>query len=177
MLIWHKYTRNRICLSKSINKYYLITLDVVCLKLILLFVFRENNIVIEETRCTSLGSKRLILSSRYAQTGWEQFKACLWKQHLSYWRNPSYNLTRIIFMCFTSMLCGILFWQKAKEMFVSSPIFLESALNRVISLVSKTLCSEYPLFKLCLPLFFAETISKIYSTCLAQCSRWFYSLE
>ncbi|CAH2079071.1 unnamed protein product [Thlaspi arvense] len=78
-------------------------------------LFKENNILIEEMRFTSLGSERLISSSRYAQTGWEQFKACLWKQHLSYWRNPSYNLTRIIFMCLTSMLCGILFWQKAKE--------------------------------------------------------------
>ncbi|CAL9225463.1 unnamed protein product [Arabidopsis halleri] len=86
-------------------------------------LFKENNIVIEETRCTSLGSKRLILSSRYAQTGWVQFKACLWKQHLSYWRNPSYNLTRIIFMCFTSMLCGILFWQKAKEINNQQDIF------------------------------------------------------
>lgn len=95
--------------------------------------------VIEQTRCTSLGSERLILSSRYAQTSWEQFKACLWKQHLSYWRNPSYNLTRIIFMCFTCMLCGILFLQKAKEMFVSSPILFESALNRVISLILKDL--------------------------------------
>jgi len=85
--------------------------------------------VIEQTRCTSLGSERLILSSRYAQ----------WKQHLSYWRNPSYNLTRIIFMCFTCMLCGILFLQKAKEMFVSSPILFESALNRVISLILKDL--------------------------------------
>lgn len=81
--------------------------------------------VIEQMRSTSLGSEGIISSSRYAQTGWEQFKACLWKQHLSYWRNPSYNLTRIIFMCLTSMLCGLLFWQKAKEMFVSFPIFLE----------------------------------------------------
>ncbi|XP_023634096.1 ABC transporter G family member 43 isoform X3 [Capsella rubella] len=77
-------------------------------------LFKENKMVIEQMRCTSLGSEGLISSSRYAQTGWEQFKACLWKQHLSYWRNPSYNLTRIIFMCLTSVLCGILFWQKAK---------------------------------------------------------------
>ncbi|XP_010449957.1 PREDICTED: ABC transporter G family member 42 [Camelina sativa] len=78
-------------------------------------LFKENKMVIEGMRCTSLESEGLILSSRYAQTGWEQFKACLWKHHLSYWRNPSYNLTRIIFMCFTSVLCGTLFWQKAKE--------------------------------------------------------------
>ncbi|CAH2079072.1 unnamed protein product [Thlaspi arvense] len=78
-------------------------------------LFKENKLVIEEMSSASLGSEGLISSSRYAQTGWEQFKACLWKQHLSYWRNPSYNLTRIIFMSLTSVLCGIVFWQKAKE--------------------------------------------------------------
>lgn len=96
-------------------------------------------------RSTSSGSEGLVSSSRYAQTSWEQFKACLWKQHLSYWRNPSYNLTRIIFMCLTSLLCGILFWQKAKEMFVSFPLFLEfsSLKNLAIqTLFTSLLCRD-----------------------------------
>ena len=70
-------------------------------------------------RGTSSETQELTSSTRYAQTGWEQFKACLWKQQLSYWRNPSYNLTRILFMCFTSVICGVLFWQKAKKMLLS----------------------------------------------------------
>uniref|UniRef100_A0A1J3CBG8 ABC transporter G family member 42 n=1 Tax=Noccaea caerulescens TaxID=107243 RepID=A0A1J3CBG8_NOCCA len=86
-------------------------------------LFKENKILIEEMRSTSSGSEGLVSSSRYAQTSWEQFKACLWKQHLSYWRNPSYNLTRIIFMCLTSLLCGILFWQKAKEIDTQQDLF------------------------------------------------------
>ncbi|TXG71483.1 hypothetical protein EZV62_000062 [Acer yangbiense] len=49
--------------------------------------------------------------------GWEQFKACLWKQHLSYWRSPSYNLIRIIFIAALSVLYGILFWQQGKKLF------------------------------------------------------------
>ncbi|KAF3486599.1 hypothetical protein F2Q69_00056681 [Brassica cretica] len=64
-------------------------------------LFKENNIVM---RVTSSETEELTSSTRYAQTGWEQFKACLWKQHLSYWRNPSYNLTRILFMCLTSLI-------------------------------------------------------------------------
>ena len=112
MLIWPKSTRNRLCLSKST------TLGVLfCFETYLsLFVFRENNIVM---RVTSSETEELTSSTRYAQTGWEQFKACLWKQHLSYWRNPSYNLTRILFMCLNSVICGVLFWQKAKKMLLS----------------------------------------------------------
>ncbi|KAF3592277.1 hypothetical protein DY000_02026553 [Brassica cretica] len=78
-------------------------------------LFKENNIVIEQMRGTSSETQELTFSTRYAQTGWGQFKACLWKQQLSYWRNPSYNLTRIMFMCLTSVICGVLFWQKAKK--------------------------------------------------------------
>ncbi|KAL0659096.1 hypothetical protein Bca4012_079681 [Brassica carinata] len=61
-------------------------------------LFKENNIGILQMRGTSSETQELTSSTRYAQTGWEQFKACLWKQQLSYWRNPSYNLTRILFI-------------------------------------------------------------------------------
>ncbi|KAL0874148.1 hypothetical protein Bca101_023853 [Brassica carinata] len=76
-------------------------------------LYKENEMVVEQM--ISSAAEESISSTGYAQTGWEQFNACLWKQNLSYWRNPSYNLTRIIFMSITSMLCGILFWQKANE--------------------------------------------------------------
>ncbi|KAM7279784.1 hypothetical protein ACFE04_006918 [Oxalis oulophora] len=49
------------------------------------------------------------------QNGWEQLKACLWKQHLSYWRSPSYNLMRIVFIFVSSLLFGTLFWQKGNK--------------------------------------------------------------
>lgn len=89
-------------------------------------------------RGTSSGTEELTSLTRYAQTGWGQFKACLWKQHLSYWRNPSYNLTRILFVCLTSLICGVLFWQKANKMLVSS---LSSFLLSFV--VSQTLCLPF----------------------------------
>lgn len=85
-------------------------------------------------------SEESISSTGYAQTGWEQFKACLWKQNLSYWRNPSYNLTRIIFMSITSMLCGILFWQKASEMLVSSSSSPNSSFLSLFSCQNEYAC-------------------------------------
>ncbi|KAL0724994.1 hypothetical protein Bca4012_039593 [Brassica carinata] len=78
-------------------------------------LYKENKLVVEQLSSASPGSEALSFPSRFSQTGWGQLKACLWKQHCSYWRNPSHNLTRIVFMFINSTLCGLLFWQKAKD--------------------------------------------------------------
>nr|XP_029118044.1 pleiotropic drug resistance protein 3 [Elaeis guineensis] len=61
-------------------------------------------------------SKDLKFPTRFAQNSWGQFKACLWKQYLSYWRSPSYNLVRIIYMLITSVTLGVLFWKHGKTL-------------------------------------------------------------
>ncbi|KAK9136566.1 hypothetical protein Sjap_007160 [Stephania japonica] len=60
-------------------------------------------------------SKDLHFPTHFPQNGWGQFKACLWKQHLSYWRNPAYNLMRIIHIVFSSFLLGVVFWKKGNK--------------------------------------------------------------
>ncbi|RXH80056.1 hypothetical protein DVH24_041203 [Malus domestica] len=62
------------------------------------------------------GSRGLNLPTPFAQNSWVQFKACLWKQHLSHWRSPKYNLARFAFIFAASVLFGTIFWQKVKEM-------------------------------------------------------------
>ncbi|GER27444.1 ABC transporter G family member 37 [Striga asiatica] len=62
------------------------------------------------------GSKDLHFERPYAQNSWGQFKSCLWKQHFSYWRSPSYNLMRSLHMLFSSFLFGILFWNQGQKM-------------------------------------------------------------
>ncbi|KAG5237170.1 pleiotropic drug resistance protein [Salix suchowensis] len=61
------------------------------------------------------GSRDLQFSTPFPQNRWQQYIACLWKQHLSYWRSPEYNLTRYMFMIVSSLLFGIVFWQKGRE--------------------------------------------------------------
>ncbi|KAF8053007.1 hypothetical protein N665_1477s0014 [Sinapis alba] len=78
-------------------------------------LYKENKLVVEQLSSASSGSEALSFPSRFSQTGWGQLKACLWKQHCSYWRNPSHNLSRIVFMFLNSTLCGLLFWQRAKD--------------------------------------------------------------
>nr|TKR70971.1 pleiotropic drug resistance protein 3-like [Populus alba] len=61
------------------------------------------------------GSKELHFSTRFPQNAWKQFKACLWKQEMSYWRSPKYNLVRLIFIIVSSLIFGALLWQKGQK--------------------------------------------------------------
>ncbi|PON46935.1 ABC transporter-like [Trema orientale] len=61
------------------------------------------------------GSIDLHFPTHFPQNSWVQYKACLWKQHKSYWRSPEYNLARFTFMIIASTLFAMIFWQKGKE--------------------------------------------------------------
>ncbi|KAJ9557262.1 hypothetical protein OSB04_011876 [Centaurea solstitialis] len=69
------------------------------------------------------GSKELYFPTRFPQNGWGQFKACLWKQHLSYWRSPSYNLMRSLHMLFASFIFGLLFWDQGRKVHNQQSLF------------------------------------------------------
>uniref|UniRef100_A0A0D2ZSG0 ABC transporter domain-containing protein n=1 Tax=Brassica oleracea var. oleracea TaxID=109376 RepID=A0A0D2ZSG0_BRAOL len=131
-------------------------------------LFKENNIVM---RVTSSETEELTSSTRYAQTGWEQFKACLWKQHLSYWRNPSYNLTRILFMCLNSVICGVLFWQKAKKINTQQDLF--NVLGSMYTVVLFTGINNCSTVLFCIAternVFYRERFAQMYNS-------WAYSL-
>jgi energy-coupling factor transporter ATP-binding protein EcfA2/ABC-type multidrug transport system permease subunit len=69
------------------------------------------------------GSKDLNFSTRFPQNYLGQFMACLWKQHLSYWRSPEYNLIRFVFMIVAAIIFGAVFWQKGKEINTQQDLF------------------------------------------------------
>ncbi|XVF32975.1 hypothetical protein REPUB_Repub17cG0128800 [Reevesia pubescens] len=78
-------------------------------------LYQRNKELVKELRIPAQGSEELHYTTRFPQNGWKQFKACLWKQHLSYWRSPTYNLGRLIFTIVSSLLCGVLLWQKGQK--------------------------------------------------------------
>ncbi|KAI8531763.1 hypothetical protein RHMOL_Rhmol11G0160900 [Rhododendron molle] len=78
-------------------------------------VLYQNNKTIVNTLSASPDSKGLNFATRFSQNGWGQFKSCLWKQHLSYWRSPSYNLMRSVFLLIASLLFGVLFWDQGMK--------------------------------------------------------------
>ncbi|KAJ0013555.1 hypothetical protein Pint_21103 [Pistacia integerrima] len=56
-------------------------------------VLNENNKEVVRDSSTPLPDSRdLHFPTRFSQNFWGQFKNCQWKQYLSYWRKPSYNL-------------------------------------------------------------------------------------
>ncbi|XP_027333289.1 pleiotropic drug resistance protein 1-like isoform X2 [Abrus precatorius] len=71
---------------------------------------RRNKQLIQELSIPPQGSKDLHFDSQYSQTLVTQCKACLWKQHLSYWRNTSYTAVRLLFTTLIALLFGIIFW-------------------------------------------------------------------
>ncbi|KAK9920066.1 hypothetical protein M0R45_028629 [Rubus argutus] len=69
------------------------------------------------------GSSDLHFATRFSQNGWMQFKSCLWKQHLSYWRSPAYNLMRIMHTLVSSLIFGTLFWNQGKKITDQQSLF------------------------------------------------------
>ncbi|OVA16670.1 ABC transporter-like [Macleaya cordata] len=76
---------------------------------------RESEELVEQLSKPPTGSRQLHFPSSFPRNWWGQFSACLWKQNLSYWRNPAYNLMRLMFTTILAVLFGLLLWQKGKK--------------------------------------------------------------
>ncbi|XP_022154233.1 pleiotropic drug resistance protein 3-like isoform X2 [Momordica charantia] len=79
-------------------------------------LYKNNKEIVKQLSTPPPGSRDLHFSNVFAQSFAGQFKACLWKQNLSYWRNPCYNLTRILYTIASSLVFGTLFWKHGKKL-------------------------------------------------------------
>ncbi|XP_044946360.1 ABC transporter G family member 41-like isoform X2 [Hordeum vulgare subsp. vulgare] len=73
---------------------------------------KNKDMVVKRLSVPVPGMTDLHFATRFPQKFREQFKACLWKQCLSYWRTPSYNLVRFVFITLSCIFFGALFWQQ-----------------------------------------------------------------
>ncbi|KAJ3670858.1 hypothetical protein LUZ60_008284 [Juncus effusus] len=71
---------------------------------------KRNKALIKELSTPPSDSKDLYFPSQYSQSFWTQCIACLWKQNLSYWRNPPYTAVRFYFTCIIALMLGSMFW-------------------------------------------------------------------
>ncbi|XP_009614154.1 ABC transporter G family member 31 isoform X1 [Nicotiana tomentosiformis] len=55
-------------------------------------------------------SQPLKFTTTYSQGALSQFRICLWKQNLVYWRSPSYNAVRLFFTTLSALILGSIFW-------------------------------------------------------------------
>ncbi|CAL9118099.1 unnamed protein product [Musa acuminata var. zebrina] len=86
-------------------------------------LYRRNKTLISELSAPPPGSKDLFFPTKYSQSFLTQCMACLWKQHKSYWRNPSYTATRIFFTTIIAFIFGTIFWRLGKKVTTSQDLF------------------------------------------------------
>ncbi|XP_059437806.1 pleiotropic drug resistance protein 3-like [Corylus avellana] len=79
-------------------------------------LYENNKELVRQLSTPPHGSRDLHFPTRFSQNGWGQIKSCLWKQHLSYWRNPAYNLMRIMHSFVTALIFGALYWNQGKKL-------------------------------------------------------------
>lgn len=73
-------------------------------------LYRRNKEMITELSRTLPGSKDIYFAAQFSQSFFIQWKACLWKQHCSYWRNTSYTTVRFLSTTFIALIFGSIFW-------------------------------------------------------------------
>ncbi|OIV89470.1 hypothetical protein TanjilG_20954 [Lupinus angustifolius] len=73
--------------------------------------YRRNKALVKELSVPPPGAKDLYFPSQYSQPTMGQFKSCLWKQYLTYWRSPDYNLVRYMFTLLVALVVGTVFWK------------------------------------------------------------------
>ncbi|XP_047323853.1 pleiotropic drug resistance protein 1-like [Impatiens glandulifera] len=78
-------------------------------------LYRNNKVTIKEISKATPGSKDLHFPTKYSQSFITQTIACLWKQNISYWRNPPYTAARIIFTTMIALVLGAIFWDMGSK--------------------------------------------------------------
>ncbi|KAJ7973218.1 Pleiotropic drug resistance ABC transporter [Quillaja saponaria] len=131
----------------------------------------NNKEIVKLLSSPPAGSKDLHFASLCSQNGWAQFKSCLWKQHLSYWRSPPYNLMRIAYTVISSFLFGVLFWDQGKKINNQQNLFnISGAMYAAVIFLGVNNCSSViPYVARERNVMYRERFSGMYSS-------WAYSL-
>ncbi|KAJ1388741.1 P-loop containing nucleoside triphosphate hydrolase [Sesbania bispinosa] len=78
-------------------------------------LFQRNKALVTELSTPPPGATDLYFPTKYSQSTLGQFKSCLWKQWLTYWRSPDYNLVRYFFTLACALMIGTVFWRIGKN--------------------------------------------------------------
>ncbi|XP_057799463.1 ABC transporter G family member 32-like [Salvia miltiorrhiza] len=74
-------------------------------------LYKQNKILVESLSKPDKDTTELNFPSKYSQSFFGQFLACLWKQNLSYWRNPQYTAVRFFYTVIISLMFGTICWK------------------------------------------------------------------
>ncbi|KAI3468284.1 hypothetical protein Pfo_024947 [Paulownia fortunei] len=74
-------------------------------------LFQQNKDLVESLCKPDKDTNELSFPSKYSLSFLGQFLACLWKQNLSYWRNPQYTAVRFFYTVIISLMFGTICWK------------------------------------------------------------------
>ncbi|XP_058222621.1 pleiotropic drug resistance protein 1-like isoform X2 [Rhododendron vialii] len=128
-------------------------------------LYRRNKSTIMELSTPPPGSKELYFATQYSQSFLIQCMACLWKQHLSYWRNPPYTAVRFLFTTMVALLFGTIFWDIGSKRETQQDIFnaMGSMYTVVVFVGIQAAISVQPIVAVERAVFYRESAAGMYS--------------
>ncbi|KAF5193457.1 Pleiotropic drug resistance abc transporter [Thalictrum thalictroides] len=128
-------------------------------------LFGRNKRLINELSTPPPNSKDLYFSRKYSQSLFTQCKACLWKQHLSYWRDPPYTAMRIFFTAVIALMLGSIFWKQGKKLSRRQDIFnsMGAMYSAVLFIGTENASAVQPVVAVERTVFYRERAAGMYS--------------
>ncbi|KAM0938292.1 putative ABC-type xenobiotic transporter [Dioscorea sansibarensis] len=105
-------------------------------------LYEQNKALVNELSEPAPVTSDLSFTTQYSQSFLDQFKSCLWKQWLTYWRSPDYNLVRLFFTLVTALTFGSILWRIGCKRDTSSALTIViGAMSMAEAIVSYIKCS------------------------------------
>ncbi|CAD5166539.1 unnamed protein product [Musa acuminata subsp. malaccensis] len=128
-------------------------------------LYRRNKSLIKDLSIPPAGSSDLYFPTQYSQSFPVQCMACLWKQHLSYWRNPPYTAVRFFFTTVVALLFGTIFWDLGRKTSTQQDLFnaIGSMYAAVLFMGIQNCSSVQPVVAVERTVFYREKAAGMYS--------------
>ncbi|KAH9613074.1 hypothetical protein KSS87_005297, partial [Heliosperma pusillum] len=127
---------------------------------------RRMTTLVEELSKPASGSQELHFSTKYSQSFLSQCRACLWKRHCSYRRNPRHNVIRLLLSILLALTFGLIFWQLGSKRKRAQDLFnaMGSMYGAVFLLGACNASSVQPVVAIERTIFYRERATAMYSS-------------
>lgn len=95
---------------------------------------RQNKNLVVRLSKPDKDASELRFPSKYSLSFFGQFLACLWKQNLSYWRNPQYTAVRFFYTVIISLMFGTICWKFGSKRFLPQLLLFYTKVALTLSL-------------------------------------------
>ncbi|PIN16189.1 Pleiotropic drug resistance proteins (PDR1-15), ABC superfamily [Handroanthus impetiginosus] len=127
--------------------------------------YRDVEASIQSSSIPPENSEPLKFTSTYSKDVISQFRICLWKQNLVYWRSPAYNAVRLFFTTLSAIIIGTVFWDVGSKRDSTQNLFvvLGALYAAVMFLGVNNSSSVQPVISIERTVFYREKAAGMYS--------------